>query len=189
MNAKTAGYMLLVLSTAAASIFASRIPIMVVPFFLSMLAMAISLWLVRRRPGTTAVVRTAGSGDDFDFLSAVDRIVSTLDDLLAGRNVSLRKVHDELDRLVEGDVFEFAEAREQLIASHGFAVFARVMSEFSPAERALNRAWSAAVDGYPEEVGLSLELARERFRTLNESMKSLMLYSGDRQEALRRFRT
>ena len=38
-------------------------------------------------------------------------------------------------------------------------VYADVMTEFASAERLVNRTWSAAADGYVDEVATSLQLA------------------------------
>ncbi|MGI9471317.1 MAG: hypothetical protein ACR2NZ_07300 [Rubripirellula sp.] len=52
---------------------------------------------------------------------------------------------------------DFADARQSLVKRYGMNTYAEVMTEFASAERFLNRAWSAAADGYVDEVRSSIE--------------------------------
>lgn len=54
---------------------------------------------------------------------------------------------------------EFAESRQALVKRFGMKVYADVMTEFASAERYVNRSWSAAADGYVDEVASSLNRA------------------------------
>ncbi|MEA1997539.1 MAG: hypothetical protein U9N45_07855 [Gemmatimonadota bacterium] len=178
MNLKLAGYILFVVSTVAASVFASRIPVMTGSFAVSLLAMVLSLRLIRRGAGKAVTdTDSAGSGEDnyFDFAGCLASIASALDALLEREeHLSCEDIHTGLDSLIEGRVFEFAQAREELLNTCGFGPYARVMSDFTRAERAMNRAWSAAVDGYPAEAIESLKVSREIFcevaKELNKSL-------------------
>ena len=51
----------------------------------------------------------------------------------------------------------FIDARPRLVAAFGMAGYARLMDVYAAAERALNRAWSAAADGDEPEAIHSLE--------------------------------
>jgi hypothetical protein len=62
------------------------------------------------------------------------------------------------NRLVE-PLAAFAESRDGLIERDGLQYYADVMTQFASAERFINRAWSAAADGYVDEVSASLERA------------------------------
>jgi hypothetical protein len=59
---------------------------------------------------------------------------------------------------------DFADARQALVKRFGLAVYADVMTEFAAAERYVNRSWSAAADGYVDEVASSLKRALEHLR-------------------------
>jgi hypothetical protein len=59
---------------------------------------------------------------------------------------------------------DFADARQALVKRFGMAVFADVMTEFAAAERFVNRSWSAAADGYVDEVASSLQRAQQHLR-------------------------
>ena len=62
------------------------------------------------------------------------------------------------DRCV-ASLTEFADGREAILNHFGAAIFAEVMTEFASGERYLNRAWSAAADGYVDEVERSVNAA------------------------------
>jgi hypothetical protein len=55
------------------------------------------------------------------------------------------------DRCVP-DLNGFADNREAIANRFGPLAYAEVMTEFASGERYLNRAWSAAADGYVDEV-------------------------------------
>ena len=59
---------------------------------------------------------------------------------------------------------EFAEARQSLVKRFGLEVYADVMTEFASAERYVNRSWSAAADGYVEEIAASLARANHHLQ-------------------------
>ena len=54
---------------------------------------------------------------------------------------------------------DFANARQALVKRFGMTIYADVMTEFASAERFLNRALSAAADGYVDEVEDCLDRA------------------------------
>jgi hypothetical protein len=71
-------------------------------------------------------------------------------------------VIEELDA-VRAECFEpFVQLRPSIVAAVGMGGFARVMDSFAASERAFNRAWSAAADGYPAESEECLHLGVER---------------------------
>lgn len=55
---------------------------------------------------------------------------------------------------------EFADGRGVIQNRFGTAAYADVMTEFASGERYLNRAWSAAADGYVDEVVHSIHASR-----------------------------
>ena len=68
------------------------------------------------------------------------------------------------DELAE-DFRIFADGRDSITAEHDLSVFAEVMSQFAAGERAVNRAWSAAADGYVDEAETCIERAEQMLRT------------------------
>jgi len=63
---------------------------------------------------------------------------------------------------------DFAESRQALVKRFGLKVYADVMTEFASAERLINRSWSAAADGYVDEVASSLRQADQHLRRARE---------------------
>jgi hypothetical protein len=55
------------------------------------------------------------------------------------------------DQLLD-DLRGFADGRDTITHEYGLEIFAEVMTQFASGERAINRAWSAAADGYVEEA-------------------------------------
>lgn len=79
------------------------------------------------------------------------------------------EIHAELDPLLLEFVYPFVEGRDALRAAYGTAGFARILGSFAAGERKLNRAWSSAVDGYPEEARSCL---REAVPLLHEALEA-----------------
>jgi hypothetical protein len=75
-----------------------------------------------------------------------------------------------VSNLQRGKIPAFAESRESLIASLGLGTFASLMDSFAGAERYLNRAWSAAVDGQHEEAIACLYQSSQR---LDETLRKM----------------
>ncbi len=83
-----------------------------------------------------------------------------------------------LDDVCAPEFADFAEARRALIKRFGLQVYADVMTQFASAERYVNRAWSAAADGYVDEVAASLDKADRHLRHAQE-----LLLAADREDA------
>ena len=62
----------------------------------------------------------------------------------------------------------FADSRSSLVKKFGMKVYADVMTEFASAERYVNRSWSAAADGYVDEVKVSLLRANVHLQRAKE---------------------
>lgn len=69
-----------------------------------------------------------------------------------------------IDDVLAEDFRIFADGRDSITAEHGLPVFAEVMSQFAAGERAVNRAWSAAADGYIDEAETCIERAEQMLR-------------------------
>ena len=67
---------------------------------------------------------------------------------------------------------DFANARQALVKRFGMTIYADVMTEFASAERFLNRAWSAAADGYVDEVEDCLDRANSHLANTREIIGS-----------------
>ena len=84
--------------------------------------------------------------------------------------LSRQREHDPADVLRRIDdqcaepFADFADARQALVKRFGLQVYADVMTEFAAAERYVNRSWSAAADGYVDEVAASLKRANQHLQ-------------------------
>ena len=68
---------------------------------------------------------------------------------------------------------DFADARNALVQRFGLQAFADVMTQFASGERFINRAWSAAADGYRNEASDSLRRAQQHLENANSLMAEL----------------
>lgn len=91
---------------------------------------------------------------------------------LSAGDASLEALRDELGEALRVHATAFVDARPVLLPQLGLASFAQLMDRFAAAERALNRAWSAAADRNQPEAAFSLrrgvELLGETIRLLGE---------------------
>ena len=121
----------------------------------------------------TEAVESEKSSADYSILEEnIELVIKNLG--------TLRKSQDELrpteivafidDQLMDG-VREFADAREAIIPQKGLHGYADIMTQFAAGERAVNRAWSAAADGYVDEVTMCLERADTFFQNTRQMLK------------------
>ncbi len=75
-------------------------------------------------------------------------------------SLTCEEVLDEIDHRLAPQLTAFADERQMLADRLGTAAFSRIMTEFASGERYLNRAWSAAADGYVDEVVAAVNHAR-----------------------------
>jgi hypothetical protein len=86
-------------------------------------------------------------------------LAGTVHQLSSNRQQSPSEVLRRIDLECVPKFAEFADARQALTKRFGLQEYADVMTEFAAAERYVNRSWSAAVDGYVDEVAASLDKA------------------------------
>ena len=77
-----------------------------------------------------------------------------------------------IDGSLADDFRIFADGRDAITAEYGLPVFAEVMTQFSAGERAINRAWSAAADGYIDEVATCVERGKQFLEVALVQLKS-----------------
>ncbi len=64
----------------------------------------------------------------------------------------LDAIVERLGEIQKTHLAAFVDARPRLVAKLGLGGYAELMDRFAAAERQLNRAWSAAADGYFDEA-------------------------------------
>lgn len=130
------------------------------PVFGVGIAMSVGGAVLLRRQAAGRVGDTEGDGitDVASLRAALTGVGEELEAL------AQRPVDDALKLALEAILLDklmpAVEARGLLLQAHGVEAHARVFTPVATAERCLNRAWSALVDGVPEET--SSELAKAR---------------------------
>lgn len=81
----------------------------------------------------------------------------------AAPNLTADALHRAIDPIHSGSLYRIIDGRESVRASLGLAGYAHVFGPLAAGERMLNRAWSAAVDGYLEEARECAERAAPHF--------------------------
>lgn len=76
-------------------------------------------------------------------------------------SLTCEKVLDIIDRQLAPMLIEFADQSKCIAEGLGTGPFSQIMSEFASGERYMNRAWSAAADGYVDEVTRSVRIAND----------------------------
>ena len=74
------------------------------------------------------------------------------------------KIAARIDEQIADELRIFADGRDSMTTEYGLTVFADVMSPFAAGERAINRAWSAAADGYVDEATTCIERSLMMFK-------------------------
>jgi hypothetical protein len=101
---------------------------------------------------------------------ALAQLRSDVDALIADRvhqpdpGARMRAILDRVSVFQRTTMPEFVEGRPTLIARGGLGFYSSVMTPYAAAERALNRAWSAAADAHLPEAEESLDTAVVRLQ-------------------------
>ncbi|MCP4886416.1 hypothetical protein N9D23_10145 [Rubripirellula sp.] len=89
----------------------------------------------------------------------LSEVISSVSEMASQKNHDPAKVLNQIDNECAEPLSEFANARQALVRRFGMSVYAEVMTEFASAERYINRCWSAAADGYVDEIRDCLQKA------------------------------
>ncbi|MCA9632425.1 MAG: hypothetical protein KC766_32455 [Myxococcales bacterium] len=144
------------------------------PFSLGLLLMVGGAVLARRRPASSGEVASqeVKSGGKLPPEELLAHLAEALErfDTSALSDSNKGPIADRIEGLLEDEVGQFLDAREELIAKLGLARFAQMIGDFAAFERNLARAWSALTDSAYDEVppaieraGAALGRAREAF--------------------------
>ena len=133
------------------------------------------LW-IRRENARQLVLdqRAADAGEGPD--AAIKHLRAELDVLrrdVAGDTSGARLplIRERVDHMTTHHIVPFIDARPVLVSRLKLAGYAQLMDRFAAGERQLNRAWSAAADGYEEEAVACLENAAVLFEEAEKRMK------------------
>jgi len=144
-------------------------------FGLSMLGLIAGALLTRwgARPQQAGPTAGDAPGDPQPVLHAIVREVQQLRSQLPSmphRDEQLDSIVQRVGQLQKAHLANLVDAREPLVARLGLAGYAVLMDHFAAAERQLNRAWSAAVDGALDEAVACLDEAAVQLEQTQESL-------------------
>lgn len=108
--------------------------------------------------------------------SVIQQSLASLSAAVATLCQKSRQVPADVLRFIDAECAEplsdFAESRQALAKRFGMTVYADVMTEFASAERYINRTWSAAADGYIDEVNKSINRANQHLANARELLSA-----------------
>ncbi len=124
--------------------------------------------VILRVTNKQAVTHTDKLQSDIKVLEvSVKDLLAELGDFILKRDkTNVFEVHGLIDTRLMESISNFVEARHTLIHTYGLRQYAQLMTDFSIAERNINRAWSASADGYVDEVWLSLDRAESKLQAV-----------------------
>ena len=135
------------------------------PWYLTALAVGfLGVVLVRRSKKHDDSDETKTESEYAVVRRSLDSVSALVEQLKDKRDRTLADVLHCIDHECVGPLSDFAESRQALVKRFGLMVYADVMTEFASAERLINRSWSAAADGYVDEVASSLRRADQHLR-------------------------
>ena len=140
-----------------------------VPFWLGMFAVLLAILVNQKGRSRATTQNSREASVPVQVSRWIEEILSHLDQI--DRSAPMNERISALTKLQEGLIFSVTSAKDHLIVSKGYSFYARFMSDFAVAERFLARAWSAAVDGYPDESNTYLEKAHDFFAQSKEILE------------------
>ena len=109
-----------------------------------------------------------------EISEALDRAIASTQQLSKeSSGIAPSKIVARIDDEIADDLRTFADGRDSMTTEHGLTLFADVMSPFAAGERAINRAWSAAADGYIDEATDCLERGLEMLSAAREELHAV----------------
>ena len=145
-------------------------------YFGSVVIGVIGIVLLRRADRQVHADHTQTEAEYSVIQQSLAVLVATVGKLSSNRQHIPSEVLRCIDEECAPTFAEFADARRALIKRFGLQEYADVMTEFAAAERYVNRSWSAAADGYVDEVAVSLDKAD---RHLQNAQKLLLAAEGE----------
>ena len=142
------------------------------PLYLLALAIGVTGVVFLRMTQKQAATHADKLDADIQVLEiSIQNLLTRLTELIESRqHIDVYAVHGMIDSRLMESISSFVDARKSLIHTYGLRQYAELMTDFSIAERNVNRAWSASADGYIDEVWLSLERAERRLQTVGQHL-------------------
>ncbi len=133
-------------------------------FLAAVLIVAVAIAL-KRGGGPDLAPDETGVAPADGVRAALGQVVSECEQLAANApTMDADALHRAIDPISAGALYRVVEGREAVKAALGLGGFAEVYGPLASGERLLNRAWSAAVDGYLEEARVCAQDCVQHFR-------------------------
>lgn len=113
-----------------------------------------------------------------DPIKIMEELIGKISDINY-HEMSPDQIKENLEESELTYLIPFAEHRHQFQHDYGMMKFADFFSDFAAGERNLNRAWSAIVDGYPEESRNSLDRSLLSFKDCLEKLTGYETEEGN----------
>lgn len=169
------GYTLFAVGVLAAAVFAAPEKPFWGPFLLCAAFAAVGALMIRYVMSMRGSEESRGS-----FSLSAEEILTLIGDIGVGNDTLLRTMGErstaELKGLIEEHqkkVNAFVESRDFLRERVGVRIASEIFSSFSRGERYLARAWSALIDGYPEEMQECLIISGKEFSRTDELLRDI----------------
>ncbi len=104
-------------------------------------------------------------------LEWIDKIIKSVEEI-DFEKMDTSSIKKSIEAVQSNLIIPFVESRHYFSHRFGVGRFAEFFSLFSSGERNINRAWSAIVDGYPEEAKRSIETALRYFKQTKERLST-----------------
>ncbi|MCB9606030.1 MAG: hypothetical protein H6716_05525 [Polyangiaceae bacterium] len=146
------------------------------PFAVGLLLMLGGAVIARRRPAASGEMdakelKTGGRRSPEELLKELADAVERFD-VSALSDSNKAPIADRIEGLLEEEVAQFLDAREELISKLGLNGFAQMIGDFATFERNLARAWSALTDSAYEEVPPALQRAGDALARARKAFAS-----------------
>jgi len=134
-------------------------------YFLGAVLMVLAAIGLMRAGAGAAETSEAGATPAGEVHSALEQLVSECDRLAeTAAGMDADAIHQAIDPIHAGSLYTIIEGRDAARTKLGLTTYAVVYGPLATGERQLNRAWSAAVDGYIDEARICAANAAPHFR-------------------------
>ena len=169
---KALNLLVLIISVIAASVYASHIPPLWLPFSLAVLVMIITLYVLRRNAKADLTQAQNERHPLKIFAEMVGKSLTLCEHLLKQKDYDPSDV-EKLEDLSEFLTTHMERIHPQLTEILGMKTFIDIILPYARAERLMNRALSAMMDGYATEANKSLRESLPFLRETEVRLKNL----------------
>ena len=165
---------IIILAVVSASLYGAMIPINWQGFGVSSLVLLVAIIFQRKSLKKEIQEGKEGKYSLQSFLEFTNKLESNLRQIL---NKNFPITNSQIEKILEKETekisLEMDSFKNKIVEEIGVGKFTEIMTTFAKAERKLNRAYSALIDGYKEETLSDVE---ESIRLIDETRKIIEKY-------------